>query len=1294
MSKLRLFGHSFLWLFTVSLVVIAITLIAARLFLVQVTEYKQDLELHLSQEVGASVSIEKLAARMDGFTPQVRLINVRISNANDTAVMPLSIGEIRVELHPLRALLKGSLIPDKLTLVDTFISIQRFADGHIALMGLPLSGVANETDANGDFSWLLEEAEVEIINSNILWRDETRAVDDLLLTEANLVLKNTADFHQLDISAVLSRESPKPIRLSIAIQGDVLSSDNAWGAKGYLKAERLNVSSILERLDNDSYSSSNGVAGIEVWVEWENARLQQIQGSINLDQAHLKYAEHQLVLDDAAGQFKWLRTANGWQFYSTDVAYKTNGLAQHNSKLSLGYFTLENEAYRLELASDNLDSEVALTLLMQANVLDEKQSNTLYALGLKGVLNNTRVSYQHHPTQQQWFVCSDIEGFSNKAKDSLPGFDNFAGKLCATQDNGWFSLDSQGAVITFNELFENPLDIVSAKGLLQWQHDSQGWKITTDYLALNSPYISSQTRMNLLIPKAGGAARLNMQTNFGDIASVDVLRLLPVGILSDKLAKWLNTSIQGGQGLGGAVVFRGAVNDFPFRQKTGVFQTLFRVKDGTLDYARQWPKLTNIVAEIEFKNEGMQILASEGEIAGSKVAKAIVSIDDLDKKDNYLNIKGNVNDDVKGLFTFFRQSPIKAKLGALLNSSDVSGKAEIDVDLKVALDGGKHSSIVATAVFDNASLAFPRLDLSVNNIKGVMRYGKKGLFGEKLSANVLKQNVVVDISSTSKNTYIKANGKFSAENILKQFSFKSAGKIRGESTLALTVSVPHSGLSGGAALINISSNLKGLSLDFPEPLRKTKNQSRPSEVSIKLGNKLLPIELSYSDKLQGSFLFKEGRKGRLQLQRGDIHLGKGAALLPAKQGLQLSGHLNELDVNVWEQELGLNENKGSQSIVNQLNLKVGRLVWSEKVLNDFDIQGYLTKGVWAGEIGSDELVGRYSIPFNANSKEIIKLDLEKLVLPQFDSSGEQADVDFDPRKIPSIDLNIKHLSMGGANFGSLQLEAKKTQKGLSINKFLLSSKRDQLQASGRWETTKKGQITEFKGQLKSDSLGGLLRDADLSDDLEGAPVTLTFNFDWLGSPAAFSKDIINGSLKIKSGAGRLLNLEPGAGRVLGLFSLSTLQRRLRLDFSDLVQKGFSFDKVKGNFTIIDGDAKTDRFYIEGPSSRLSFKGRIGLKAEDYDQTVTVTPKTTESLPLAGALAAGPIVGAAVFVVQKIAGKTINKLVDYQYRITGTWANPEIKQLSTPGGSFIGNVIDKVLPKFDSEFGSESDFTTE
>ena len=163
-------------------------------------------------------------------------------------------------------------------------------------------------------------------------------------------------------------------------------------------------------------------------------------------------------------------------------------------------------------------------------------------------------------------------------------------------------------------------------------------------------------------------------------------------------------------------------------------------------------------------------------------------------------------------------------------------------------------------------------------------------------------------------------------------------------------------------------------------------------------------------------------------------------------------------------------------------------------------------------------------------------------------------------------------------------------------------------------------------------------------------------------------------------------MEPGIGRVFGLLSLSTLQRRLQLDFSDLVQKGLGFDKIKGRFVAADGEVQTNRFYLESPSTRLDFEGRVSLVKEELDQLITVTPKTTEGLPLAGALAGGPLVGAAVFIVQKIAGKTVNKFAGYQYHVTGSWKDPEIKQLSQPGGKIFGFMGGVLSPVYDVTIG--------
>jgi len=146
----------------------------------------------------------------------------------------------------------------------------------------------------------------------------------------------------------------------------------------------------------------------------------------------------------------------------------------------------------------------------------------------------------------------------------------------------------------------------------------------------------------------------------------------------------------------------------------------------------------------------------------------------------------------------------------------------------------------------------------------------------------------------------------------------------------------------------------------------------------------------------------------------------------------------------------------------------------------------------------------------------------------------------------------------------------------------------------------------------------------------------------------------------------LLDVEPGAtGRMLGLLSLNTLPRRLSLDFSDLFSKGFRFDEISGSFVIDDGNAYTNDLLVDGPAAKIEISGRIGLADQDYDELVTVIPSVKTGIPLAGTLAGGPIVGAALLVAQTLLeGKlgAINRLAEKQYSVTGPWDDPVIEKL--------------------------------
>ena len=144
--------------------------------------------------------------------------------------------------------------------------------------------------------------------------------------------------------------------------------------------------------------------------------------------------------------------------------------------------------------------------------------------------------------------------------------------------------------------------------------------------------------------------------------------------------------------------------------------------------------------------------------------------------------------------------------------------------------------------------------------------------------------------------------------------------------------------------------------------------------------------------------------------------------------------------------------------------------------------------------------------------------------------------------------------------------------------------------------------------------------------------------------------------------GQIVNLQPGAGRMLGLFSVAALPRRLALDFSDLTDKGLAFDTIHGDFNLRDGNAYTDNLLLRGPAAEIGIAGRTGFAARDYDQTAVVTGNLGASLPVAGALAGGPAVGAALLLFSQVFKEPLKGMTRGYYRITGPWENPNVERV--------------------------------
>lgn len=417
---------------------------------------------------------------------------------------------------------------------------------------------------------------------------------------------------------------------------------------------------------------------------------------------------------------------------------------------------------------------------------------------------------------------------------------------------------------------------------------------------------------------------------------------------------------------------------------------------------------------------------------------------------------------------------------------------------------------------------------------------------------------------------------------------------------------------------------------------------------------------------------------RLSLQRGDSYWegdivsdwAEGGILLPLNwsRSSTLTAKLKRLQLEPWlhlfSNRTGTDDSEAT--LPQRLMLTVDQLQYKKANITDFSLDLGQDQQGWQGRFNSSHFSGELQVALDPLQTPItlildyLNLDIDKELYDNPEQILDKRQEPLNPQTIPAIQAQVARFSINGKPFGSLQLATRRVDNGLILDALKIDSERLKLNLTGDWLLTQPpASASRIKLTLASPELGAVFQDIQLSDNLDGAPVQIKSQINWPGSPIDFSTRLISGELEMQIGKGRFLQVDPGVGRLFGLFNLGALKRRLSLDFSDIFKKGFTFDSIDGNFLLDTGDAFTNDFRMQGPSANIELSGRIGLGDEDVDALVIITPKISSSIPLAGAIAGGPAVGAALFLAQQLMGDSIDRATRLEYMATGSWDDPEL-----------------------------------
>ncbi|WP_288130561.1 AsmA-like C-terminal region-containing protein [Microbulbifer sp.] len=382
----------------------------------------------------------------------------------------------------------------------------------------------------------------------------------------------------------------------------------------------------------------------------------------------------------------------------------------------------------------------------------------------------------------------------------------------------------------------------------------------------------------------------------------------------------------------------------------------------------------------------------------------------------------------------------------------------------------------------------------------------------------------------------------------------------------------------------------------------------------------------------------------------------------------------------------------------RLDLSTDQLRLSDKVqIDNIHVGGRGLGQDWQLQFDSEMATGAVSGVLNAATP--LQLTLKHLRLPglekaseevgdpaaespQAASVGEVVDkVDplaaFDFSALPMVDFSTRQLQVGDEQHGPWSFRLRPSADRLVVSEIQGSFRGVQIEGRGErggglgaqlmWVRGEEGrEFSQFIGRLSGGDLGNVLQSWGQEAAIESRSAKFDTALRWDGSPAMASINDLTGEIGIDIRSGRFLRASDNAGtsllRLLSLFNFDTWARRLRLDFSDLVQSGLTFDRVHGE-VYFEGDGElliAVPIQVEGPTSELQMAGRVNLQREDLNLTLVATLPVGNNLAFVAALAGGLPAAAGVYLISKVFKKQVDRVASVSYRISGEWVDPKVR----------------------------------
>jgi uncharacterized protein (TIGR02099 family) len=1321
-----------------------------------IDEWRPQIEQRATRALGTKVQIGHIEVRSGGWVPSLELRDVVLHDAAGREALRLP--RVLAALSP-RSLLALEPRLEQLLIDGAELEVRRDAAGHIHVGGIDLgAGPAADTQGSAAADWFLAQHEFVVRRGTVRWTDERRPeAPPLALTELELVIRNGLVHHDFRLDAT----PPAAWGARFSTQGQftqpLLARASDWQRwSGVLHAElpRADVSE-LRRYVELPFELSQGEGALRGWLEMRAGQPRELTLDVALRAVALRLAKNvePMSFEQVEGRFSASRTASGVTLAAQRFGFTTgDGLVWPRGDIRAAWKQRSDASAATpapitggEFSAERLDLRLMAAVAARAP-FGEALRRLLAETAPQGIVRGVAARWDGPlDAPEHYDVTANFEGLSVAAHPAAvphgvgrPGLRNASIELAANEKGGSARIAMNGGALELPGVFEVallPLDRLASQ--LAWSITPLAGKAPAIEVRLrNASFANADAQGELNAtwrsgPGEGSArggrypGQLELDGRLARGVAARAARYLPLG-LPEGVRSYVARSVTAGKLSGATFHIKGDLWDFPFfGSRPGELRIAAQLEDVAFAYVpgapasgaepafeSPWPALAQVSGELIFDRASMEVKNARARVYGFELSGVQGGIRNLAEHAT-LQLEGSGRGPLADALRFVNASPVGHWIGDALARANASGNTDLRLALNVPLGDARQSTVKGSLTLAGNDLRLRPDTPLLGAAKGRIDFSQRGFSIAGGGARVLGGD-----ASFEGGLQPDGSLRFTGQGVATADGLRRAGELGFVARVATSLTGQAAyrlalGFVKGLPEINLTSNLVGLAIDLPAPLKKSAEAALPlryqtSLVAESLAAGQLPrdtLRLDLGSTVQASYL-RELRPDGTQVLRGGIGV-LDAAPTPA-QGVQANANLASLDADAWEAvgkrwlatpaapapaaaaasasapaRVNRDADEGGGYLPEVIALRVQQLTAASRELTHVVAGVSQSDGVWRANLDADQLNGyvEYRTPRRSGAG-LVHARLSRLVLPKGEADSVESLLHRPAAatsSMPALDIVVDDFTLRGKRLGRVEIAAtnrraedapRESPREWRLTHFSITLPEAQFSGSGNWAPeagsgARRRATIDFKLDV-ADS-GALLDRLGTPKALRGGKGRLAGQVSWLGSPLTPDFASMSGQLSVAMESGQFLKAEPGAARLLGVLSLQALPRRLLLDFRDVFQQGFAFDSVSGDVAIAHGVASTNNLRMRGVQAVVLMEGEADIARETQALRVVVVPEINAGTASLAYAAINPAIGIGTFLAQLFLRKPLIAAGTREFRITGSWDDPKVDKVERRPG---------------------------